>query len=122
MGLFEVLFSSLFIIDITVDDIFDTLDDFLPILEGELFGRYAMAYCNMLNLYKHETNKIFEQIKRPNTLLMRNQMILNMLKKHLQASNNKNIINEKKINSNNTREEPYSNTILESSQSNEIKI
>ena len=101
------------------NDIFDNLDSFLPKFEGELFNKYACIYINMLNLYQHDTSIIFGTINQTNTPLMRNKEILDTLKKCLQASSNKNIINEQKVNSNNIHEEPHSYTIP--NQSNEIE-
>ena len=76
----------------TADDIFNTLDDFLPILEGELFWQYATVYCNMLNLYKHDANGILERLNQPTTLLRTTPVILEILNKKIKLLNDENTI------------------------------
>ena len=65
------------------EDIFNTLDVFLPRLEGELFKQYATVYCNMLNLYKHDANGILERLNQPTTLLRRTPVILDIFKQQI---------------------------------------
>ena len=74
------------------EDIFNTLDVFLPRLEGELFKQYATVYCNMLNLYKHDANGILERLNQPTTLLRRTPVILDIFKQQIKLLNDENTI------------------------------
>ena len=43
------------------DEMFGALDKFLPICQDvSLFDKYMLIYCNLLDLYPHDTSKIYE--------------------------------------------------------------
>lgn len=45
------------------DEIFCALDKFLPDCNDvNLFNRYVFIYCNLLDLYQHDTNKIYREL------------------------------------------------------------
>ena len=88
----------------TANDIFELLDVFLPKLEGEFFSRYASIYITMLNLYTHDTNKIYEALSQNNISNRDNEVLRTLKKRTKPVENQKNefiFINEELNNDNN---------------------
>ncbi len=75
------------------DNIFNILDNFLPQLEGELFDKYACIYWNMLHLYNHNTNKIYNALQETHIQIPSFRMLKSKIElkihKNLQTNKNK---------------------------------
>ena len=94
------------------DEIFCALDKFLPDCnEVNLFNRYVFIYCNLLDLYQHDTNKIYQELSGnlrigPSYDLLKEKIDqLNVTDNKLNNGNNINNENKNIINTNNFLQE-----------------